>query len=77
MVIAMTEKKRYRHVPKKKKRVPRLKEIFAPCPVCGGTVGMTRDGINFCNACFQAWTTTGKPLTMTAAEKARLMRNAE
>jgi len=42
-------------------RVPALKELFAPCPICGGTIDMDNNGIVYCHSCGQMWTIIGKP----------------
>jgi len=42
--------------------VPNLKEIFTPCPLCGGTTDIDVQGNVLCHSCQQEWTITGKPV---------------
>jgi hypothetical protein len=46
--------------------VPRLKELLAPCPICGGTTDMDIGNHIVCQSCKQEWTITGKPLLSPA-----------
>ena len=43
-------------------QVPELKELFTPCPVCGGTVDIDLRGHVYCHSCQQEWTLVGKPI---------------
>lgn len=43
-------------------KVPELKELFIPCPVCGGTVDIDLRGHVYCHSCQQEWTLVGKPI---------------
>lgn len=42
--------------------VPRLKELMAPCPICGGTTDMDLGNNIVCHSCEQMWTITGTPV---------------
>jgi hypothetical protein len=42
--------------------VPRLKELMAPCPICGGTTDMDLGNNIVCHSCEQMWTITGMPV---------------
>lgn len=42
--------------------VPSLKEIFTPCPLCGGTTDIDVQGNVLCHSCQQEWTIIGKPI---------------
>ncbi len=46
--------------------VPRLTELFIPCPVCGGTTDIDLRGHVFCHSCQQQWTLAGKPILENA-----------
>jgi len=41
--------------------VPRLAELYIPCPICGGTTN-TLSGTVFCESCDQEWTVMGTPI---------------
>jgi uncharacterized Zn finger protein (UPF0148 family) len=43
-------------------KIPSLKELFTPCPICGGTINMDSDGIVYCESCKQSWNIFGEPL---------------
>jgi hypothetical protein len=42
--------------------VPRLKELMAPCPICGGTTDIDLGNNIVCQSCKQVWTITGRPV---------------
>ena len=42
--------------------VPRLKELLAPCPICGGTTDIDLQSRVFCYSCQQEWTLTGEAI---------------
>ena len=42
--------------------VPRLKELLAPCPICGGTTDIELGRTILCHSCKQEWTITGEPI---------------
>ena len=42
--------------------IPRLKELLAPCPICGGTTDMDLGNNIVCQSCKQKWTITGRPV---------------
>ncbi len=39
-------------------KVPKLTDLFAPCPICGGTTDIDFHGYTFCHSCQQEWTLT-------------------
>jgi len=43
-------------------QVPELKELFTPCPICGGTLDIDLLGHVFCHSCQQEWMLIGKPI---------------
>ena len=47
--------------PREASSVPRLEELYIPCPVCGGTIN-TLSGNVFCESCGQEWTVMGTPI---------------
>ncbi len=50
--------------PIKLAEVPRLKELLAPCPICGGTTDIMFPGYVVCFSCQQEWTILGEPITI-------------
>jgi hypothetical protein len=42
--------------------VPPLKEMLAPCPICGGTTDINWSGHIACHSCGQEWKLSGVPL---------------
>ena len=46
----------------KTKKVPELKELFVPCPVCGGTTDIDLYSRVVCHSCEQKWTLAGEAI---------------
>ena len=43
-------------------KVLRLKDLFAPCLMCGGTTDIDWQGHVLCHSCQQKWTLAGDPI---------------
>lgn len=43
-------------------KIPGLKELFTPCPICGGTIDVDLRCYIFCHSCRQEWTLIGEPI---------------
>ena len=41
---------------------PRLKELFAPCPICRGATDIDLKSHVFCFSCQQEWALNGEPI---------------
>ena len=46
----------------KAKKVPELKELFVPCPICGGTTDIDLYNRVICHSCQQKWTLAGEAI---------------
>lgn len=49
-------------------KVPPLKEMLAPCPICGGTTDINWLGHIACHSCGQEWKLCGEPLPVADYE---------